>query len=155
MRKLIGYVGTRDLQDVREEDIRALDVINIAFGHVVDGCIVWDGRGKKEALKRLREKNPDLKLLLSVGGWSAGGFSLASRTEEGRKKMALTGLELVQEYGLDGIDIDWEYPGTSIAGIDSDPSDGENFILLLAALREALGGWSDGKMVTIAAGGDS
>ena len=69
--------------------------------------------------------------------------------------MALTGLELVQEYGLDGIDIDWEYPGTSIAGIDSDPSDGENFILLLAALREALGGWSDGKMVTIAAGGDS
>ena len=37
MRKLIGYVGTRDLQDVREEDIRALDVINIAFGHVVDG----------------------------------------------------------------------------------------------------------------------
>ena len=154
MKKLIGYVGTRDLQDVREEDIRALDVINIAFGHVVDGSIVWDGSEKKEALKRLREKNPELKILLSVGGWSAGGFSLASRTEEGRKKMAQTGLALVEEYGLDGIDIDWEYPGTSIAGIDSDPSDGENFVLLLAALREALGGWSGGKMVTIAAGGD-
>ena len=135
MKKLIGYVGTRDLQDVREEDIRALDVINIAFGHVVDGSIVWDGSENKEALKRLREKNPELKILLSVGGWSAGGFSLASRTEEGRKKMAQTGLALVEEYGLDGIDIDWEYPGTSIAGIDSDPSDGENFVLLLAALR--------------------
>ena len=103
----------------------------------------------------LRENNPDIKILLSVGGWSAGGFSLASRTEEGRKKMAQTGLALVEEYGLDGIDIDWEYPGTSVAGIDSDPSDGENFILLLTALREALGGFESGKMVTIAAGGDS
>ena len=157
MKKVIGYVGTRDLQDVRVEDIRALDVINIAFGHVADGAIVWEdgSEEKKAALKRIRENNPDIKILLSVGGWSAGGFSLASRTEEGRKKMAQTGLALVEEYGLDGIDIDWEYPGTSVAGIDSDPSDGENFILLLTALREALGGFESGKMVTIAAGGDS
>ena len=97
MKKLNGYVGTRDLQDVREEDILALDVINIAFGHVVDGSIVWDGSEKKEALKRLREKNPELKIILSVGGWSAGGLSLASRTEEGRTKMAQTGLALVEK----------------------------------------------------------
>ena len=33
-KKVIGYVGTRNLGQMREEDIRKLDVINIAFGHI-------------------------------------------------------------------------------------------------------------------------
>ena len=39
-KKVIGYVGTRDLGKMREEDIRKLDVINIAFGHIRDNEVV-------------------------------------------------------------------------------------------------------------------
>lgn len=44
----------------------------------------------------------------------------------------------METYGLDGIDIDWEYPGTSLAGIGSHVNDKENYTLLLKALRESL-----------------
>lgn len=37
MNRLIGYVGEKELANMLEKDIRALDVINIAFGHVVSG----------------------------------------------------------------------------------------------------------------------
>jgi chitinase len=56
--------------------------------------------------------------------------------------------------GLDGIDLDWEYPTIDSAGIDTDPSDRENFTRLLQSLRAALDtAYPDThKMLTIAAG---
>lgn len=100
--------------------------------------MVWDGSGAKEALAQIRGVNPGIKILLSVGGWGADGFSQGSRTAQNREKMAQSAAELVKEYGLDGIDIDWEYPCSSLAGIASDPGDKENFTLLLKAVREGL-----------------
>ena len=155
MNKVIGYVGTKHLAQMREEDIRSLDVINIAFGHIVDGRTVWEHQDVKPVLARIRSINPQLKLVLSVGGWSADGFSQAASTEESRRLAADTAKEIIAEYGLDGIDIDWEYPGTSVAGIASSADDKVNFTLFLAALREAMDSLGEGKMVTIAAGGDS
>ena len=155
MNKVIGYVGTRDLGGMRNADIRCLDVINIAFGQVEDSRMVWDGSGAKEALAQIRGVNPGIKILLSVGGWGADGFSQGSRTAQNREKMAQSAAELVKEYGLDGIDIDWEYPCSSLAGIASDPGDKENFTLLLKAVRERLDEAGNGYMLTIAAGGDA
>ena len=155
MNKVIGYVGTRDLGGMRNADIRCLDVINIAFGQVEDSRMVWDGSGAKEALVKIRGVNPGIKILLSVGGWGADGFSQGSRTAQNREKMAQSAAELVKEYGLDGIDIDWEYPCSSLAGIASDPEDKENFTLLLKAVRERLDEAGNGYMLTIAAGGDA
>lgn len=155
MNKVIGYVGTKHLAQMREEDIRSLDVVNIAFGHIVDGRTVWEHQDVKPVLARIRSINPQLKLVLSVGGWSADGFSQAASTQESRRLAADTAKEIIAEYGLDGIDIDWEYPGTSVAGIASSVDDKVNFTLFLAALREAMDSLGEGKMVTIAAGGDS
>ena len=155
MNKVIGYVGTKHLAQMREEDIRSLDVVNIAFGHIVDGRTVWEHQDVKPVLARIRSINPQLKLVLSVGGWSADGFSQAASTEESRRLAADTAKEIIAEYGLDGIDIDWEYPGTSVAGIASSADDKVNFTLFLAALREAMDSLGKGKIVTIAAGGDS
>ena len=149
MNKVIGYVGTRDLGGMRNADIRCLDVINIAFGQVEDSRMVWDGSGAKEALAQIRGVNPGIKILLSVGGWGADGFSQGSRTAQNREKMAQSAAELVKEYGLDGIDIDWEYPCSSLAGIASDPGDKENFTLLLKAVRECLDEAGDGYMLTL------
>ena len=156
MNKVIAYVGTRDLATVLEADILKMDVINIAFGHIHDNVITWETpEDIKESLARLRRVNPAIKLILSIGGWSAGGFSEAAMTEETREAFANSAAEVVTEYGLDGIDIDWEYPCFSVAGIQSDLKDKENFTLYLAKIREKLDALGEGKMLTIAAGGDT
>lgn len=80
MNKIIGYVGTRDLAGLRNADVRSLDIINIAFGQVKDSRMVWEETGAKEALAGIRGIHPGIKILLSVGGWGADGFSQASRT---------------------------------------------------------------------------
>ena len=59
--------------------------------------------------------------------------------ENQRKKFCENCLAAIIQYGLDGIDLDWEYPTSSSAGISSSPDDTKNFILLLADLRETLG----------------
>lgn len=155
MKRVIGYVNTRDLAEMREQDIRCLDVINIAFGQIQDGCAVWKAKGGQAGLERIRSIHPDIKILLSVGGWGADGFSQAAMTGEGREKLAESAAALTVEYGLDGIDIDWEYPGSSLAGIQSHHEDKRNFTLLLRTLREKLDAAGPGRMLTIAAGGDT
>ena len=87
----------------------------------------------------LKKQNPDLKVLLSVGGWGAGNFSEMAADEKHRKTFARNCLNAVTKYSLDGIDIDWEYPTSSSAGISSSAKDTENFTLLMKDLREALG----------------
>lgn len=155
-KKVIGYVGTRDLSTVREQDILSLDVINIAFAGLVEGRVVWPGgEESREALQRIRRIHPGIRLVLSVGGWGADGFSQAAANQAGRERLAVSAAELADEYGLDGIDIDWEYPGTSLAGIAACRDDKQNFTLLLQQLRETLDAAGSGRMLTIAAGGDT
>lgn len=136
--KIVGYVGDGTLPNLRPEDAKKLTHVNIAFGHVKNDEITVDHLQHLDEVSKLREINPDLKIILSVGGWSAGGFSIAASTEEGRKKMAESAVRIVKAYGLDGVDLDWEYPCYGVAGIDSSPDDKENFTLLLKEIREAL-----------------
>lgn len=72
--------------------------------------------------------------------------------------MAHTALDILREFKLDGIDVNWEYPCYSVAGIASQPADKQNFTLLLQELRLALNeqGEKDGRhyLLTIAAGAD-
>ena len=155
-KKVIGYVGTRDLGRMREEDIRKLDVINIAFGHIRENETVWeDGTGTEENLERIRRIHPEIRIILSICGWCADGFSQAAMTEGSREKAAKSAAELVAAHKLDGIDIDWEYPCFALAGIAADMRDKENFTLFLAKLRQELDALGEGKMLTIAAGGDT
>ena len=151
--KLIGYVGTADLAHVTEADAKNLDIINIAFGHVIEGSVVWKNQTAKEDLARLKSINPEIKFVLSIGGWGAGGFSEAAYTEEGRKNFSKTAIEIVLEYGLDGLDLDWEYPSYTVAGIGGCKEDKQNFTLLLKQIREDLNKINTNYMLTIAAGG--
>ncbi|MBE5967696.1 MAG: glycoside hydrolase family 18 protein [Lachnospiraceae bacterium] len=155
MGKLIGYVDTGDLKEVTVDDVNNLDVINIAFGHIRQGRAEWNHPECKAVLSRIKSQNPEIKILLSIGGWGAGGFSEAAMTEEGRKRLAASAVDIVQEYDLDGLDIDWEYPCFRVAGIDGSKKDKENFTLLIEALRNTLDK-AEGKkyLLTIAAGGD-
>lgn len=122
-------------------DPTAMTHINYAFGHVndtFDGVRV-DNPRRLRMIVALKKQNPQLKVMLSVGGWGSGRFSEMSADRQRRRSFAEDCLRVVDEFGLDGIDIDWEYPTSSSAGISSSPDDRENFNLLMKDLRETLG----------------
>jgi len=85
--------------------------------------------GALTALIHLRTShNPHLRLLLSIGGWSfSPAFALAASTPARRAAFAHSALSLVQTYGLDGVDIDWEYP--------SSPAEGDALVELMRTVR--------------------
>lgn len=91
-------------------------------------------------LKTLKERNPQLFVLLSVGGWSGSrDFSDIAASSSARKRFSASCLEIVAKYGLDGLDVDWEYPVTGGKPTDHKrKSDKKNFVLLLRQLRSEL-----------------
>ena len=148
---LLGYATGRGLDQMTEADAQRLTHVNIAFGVIENGLLSMRGLPcLKEQLSRVRALNPALKIVLSIGGWTAGGFSLMSRTQAGRDAFAASVKQVLDDYGLDGVDIDWEYPCSGQAGIDFDPSDRENFTFLMESMRQAAG---PERIVSIAAGG--
>lgn len=143
--KLIGYIAGWKNLDVSTIDPFAFTHINYAFANVVDG-LVMEGEGRFEqdslnlvALNSLKTINPDLKILISIGGWTwSKGFSDAVLTTEGREKLTSSAIDYLLRHQLDGLDFDWEYPG--IPG-DNNPyrdEDRENFVWMLKSVREAL-----------------
>jgi chitinase len=153
-----GYASDSKLPDMTREDLMKLTHLNVAFGHVRDDAITTDHLKHMDVLREIKRDHPELTILLSVGGWSAGGFSEAASTVEGRNRMAESAVHVLTHYPFDGIDLDWEYPCYGEAGIASSADDKTNFTLLLKTIREALDqkGASDGGhyLLTIAAGAD-
>ncbi len=100
----------------------------------------------------LKSRNPQLKVMLSLGGW--GGCKTCSAvfaSKKGRKIFAKTTKELMDYFGTDGIDLDWEYP--VIEGFPGHPyslDDKYNFTALVKLLRKKLGKKQE---ISFAAGG--
>lgn len=135
--------------------------INFAFAKIENGRLALgdparDGKTLKE-LTALRKRNPDLKLVLSAGGWDdSAGFSDAAVSAASREAFAQSCLDLVLEHDLDGIDLDWEYPVSGgAAGVIHRDRDRENFTLLLRAIRNVLDrqGKRNGKHYTLSIAG--
>ena len=69
------------------------------------------------ALAALRREHPSLTVLVSVGGWLwSTHFSDVSLTKESRRVFIESAIEFLKLYDLDGLDVDWEYPGLVGAG---------------------------------------
>ena len=115
--------------------------INYAFGHVnetFDGVKI-DNPDRLLMIVGLKSKNPALKVMLSIGGWGSGRFSEMAASAKNREAFVKDCARVVKDFGLDGIDIDWEYPTSSASGISSSPDDTKNFTLLMHDLRQAIG----------------
>lgn len=121
----------------------------------VDGVADVAGQpisGNLNQIAELKAKNPRLRVLISLGGWTGSKyFSDAALTDASRKKLVsscvdlwikgdLPGLPTGVAAGiLDGIDLDWEWPGSAgEVGNIIRPEDKQNFTLLTAEFRAQL-----------------
>jgi chitinase len=114
--------------------------INFAFARITPAgrAAVADGEASLVRLVALKKTNPRLKVIVSIGGWMADGFSDAALTDASRALFADSAVELLRQFSADGIDIDWEYPGQGVAGIKYRAEDRQNFTRLLQVLRDKL-----------------
>ena len=150
---LIAYCNTGELPFLTKEDMNRLDSVHISFSLINEkGEAYWDQKGTEGVLEKIKEINPELRLIISIGGWGADGFSQAAATEEGRQRFAASAVRIMEENKLDGIDIDWEYPCSSQAGIASAREDKENFTLLIRELRKQIDACGKGQTLSVAAG---
>ena len=150
--RVIAYVRSR--ADIPRIGAEKLTHINYAFARVTpEGRVAFDdpasARENLKAVVALKERNPRLKVLVSVGGWGADNFSDAAVDYESRERFARSAVRLVEEHALDGVDLDWEYPGQAGPGIKFRPEDKYNFTLLLETMRRHLGS----RLLTIASTG--
>ncbi len=110
-----------------------------------------------QALKKI---NPQLRTLLSIGGWSFNDpsdpmgkytyklFSEMVSNESNRVQFINSAISYAHTYGFDGIDIDWEYPGDSTRG--GSPEDFSNFIEFLKEAYAACHSASPSLLLTYA-----
>lgn len=160
-RKLIAYYPSwaTYARNYQVADIPAHKVthINYAFANIANGrCVVgdsyadtdkafagdsWDQgakRGNFNQLTKLRERNPNLKTMISIGGWTwSQNFPAAAASDQARKEFASSCIDFMKQYGFDGIDIDWEYP-VSGGLYPGTPADRTNYTALLQEFRTQL-----------------
>jgi chitinase len=117
----------------------------------------------RQNLERLKELKSgpasDIRVKISVGGWAdSKGFSEIAASESKRQSFAQRSVEIVRKYDLNGVDIDWEHPGSQQGkcGCGSN-ADYVNQVKLLRVLRNTLtaAGQEDGQKywLSIANGG--
>lgn len=132
-------------------DPSLLTHINYGFGNVnksFDGIVIQRPENLKQ-IAGLKKQSPKLKICLSIGGYGmeSEGFSQMARDAEKRKAFAKDCKRVLDQYNIDGIDIDWEYPTLSPNGLTSHPDDTKNYTLMMKEIRKAIG---KDKLLTLA-----
>jgi len=141
---IIGYVGGfRGLIATDSIDVWRLSHINYAFIDIKDNRAWLHNEATDTVnlrkLSELKKINPDLKILISVGGWTwSKNFSDAVLTDTSTQNFASSAVAIVSKYNLDGIDIDWEYPGMIGDSNIYRPEDKEHYTILFKDLRRSL-----------------
>jgi chitinase len=148
--KVIGYYAewTAGRYPLSDMPAGKLTHVNYAFAKIgADYRLTWKS-GLFEEITALKQKQPHLKFILSVGGWTdSGPFYEMAATDGSRQTFAQSCAEFLKAYPqFDGIDLDWEHP--VVGGIQpGQPRDAHNYVLLLTAVRKAIG---PDKLLTVA-----
>lgn len=140
---VIAYysAGPEQVENIAAEK---LTHIIFSFCHLKGNALTVDNAKDSATIRnlvKLKQRNPTLKVILSLGGW--GGCAACSEifsTPANRKAFARSVVDLHQTYQTDGLDLDWEYP--TIEGYPGHryaPEDKNNFTALVRELRRAFG----------------
>ena len=140
--QIVGYYANWSSIPFTSLPVQNLTIINYAFATSnKDGSIELINPNIDEinfkAIAELKFKKPNLKVLLSIGGWTLSkNFSDIAANPNSREHFAQSAKQLMLKYKeLDGIDIDWEYPVSGGDDITHRPEDKENYVLLVQAIR--------------------
>ncbi len=137
---IIAYVFPQD-RELQKDEVAAsqLTRINYAFANIQDGRIVNGFKHDDQnlaTLVALKQRSPSLTVLVSVGGWEwSGNFSDMALTKASRDRFIASVTSYIERHQLDGLDIDWEYPGQAGSTDHFRPEDKQDFTLLLKELR--------------------
>jgi len=143
---VVGYVGAFGLPiSVDKIEAKKLTHINYSFVNCKDSLAIFDNiqndTTNLRKLNSLKKVNPDLKVLISIGGGTRSRFfSDAVLTPTSRVMFAKSSVDIVRKYDLDGLDIDWEYPGQRGGNnnVFREVEDKRNFTLMWIELRKEL-----------------
>ncbi|KAL4713733.1 hypothetical protein ACJJTC_004264 [Scirpophaga incertulas] len=96
-----------------------------------------DGRDYLRKFSAIKERNPDIKRIFAVGGFNEGSekYSVMAANKTLRTNFINSTLQMVLDYDVDGMELDWEFPNArdTVHGEE----DIDNFTQLLKELREA------------------
>ncbi|KRZ18255.1 putative endochitinase [Trichinella pseudospiralis] len=113
--------------------------IFFAFAKFTDNFIVTtteyndiksDNSGLYQRVNKLKQQDPNLKTLLSVGGYGFGiqKFQQLARNQYARNKFINSLKDFLRRFNFDGVDLDWEYPTSA---------DYSHFIILVKDIADA------------------
>lgn len=152
---VIAYYAGKNVNEVDSFSVEKITHLIYSFAHLKGNRLNIDKAIDTMMIQKmvgLKQKNPDLKVLLSLGGW--GGCQTCSdvfSTKNGRKEFVQSVKNLSHYFNSDGIDLDWEYP--TIEGFPDHKfqlQDKKNFTALIKQLRKQLGKHA---IISFAAGG--
>jgi chitinase len=140
---VIAYFGGRG-RNVETAPVEKLTHIIFSFLHLKGNSLSIDTPRDSASIASLvlmKNRNPRLKVILSLGGWGGcAPCSEAFSSAGGREEFARSALRILRESHTDGIDIDWEYPAIEgYPGHRYSAEDRHNFTLLMKQLRETIG----------------
>ncbi|TAJ08102.1 glycoside hydrolase family 18 protein [Marinilabiliaceae bacterium JC017] len=128
-----------------------------SFTEVIDNEMKFVNPQDGDRLQQLsaqKKQFPHIKVMIACGGWGgSGGFSDMAATAANRQTFVNSVMAFIDHYQLDGLDIDWEYPGLPGAGNPNKPEDKENFTALMKELREAMDDYNMPLTLTFASAG--
>ena len=147
------YPGGKDLID--QYDLDGVTQLIYSFLHLKGNKLAVDNEEDSLTivhLVNLKDKYPKLKILVALGGW--GGCKTCSdvfSTVDGREEFASSTANILEDYNLDGIDLDWEYPVIpGVPGHKYQDEDKDNFTDLIIRLNNYL---ASEHIISFAAGG--
>ncbi|MEO7983114.1 MAG: glycoside hydrolase family 18 protein, partial [Bacteroidota bacterium] len=152
--KIIAYY-TGNGEAIKQWPVDKLTHIIYSFLKVQNDTLCFHNEKQENNLRQLvqlKKQYPQLKIMVSIGGW--GGCSFCSQlftSAQHRENFARTTVALFKQYGIDGLDLDWEYPAIEgYPGHHYSVADKDNFTELLKVLRKEMG---TDYLLSFAAGG--
>lgn len=137
----VGYYPTWKRQHMTNVDFSMYTHINVGFAVPrQDGSLSFDGDSfLSQLVSDFHGKGA--KALISVGGWTGSNlFSGIAKNSAATDTLIRSIIDYVKKYNLDGVDIDWEYPGRlgNTCNVFDAQKDSPNFLALLQKLRQQL-----------------